>query len=188
MAREELERVMGELGLTVKAVFVPWSESRSAREWRKENKGKIPHARDMNLNWRVMLMGEGREIITTDYSAGIGHCLGYKCGAVWTLDYAKVIETECSTGKEAKMLPNSGHIRPGAPIVPDSASVVASLLMDGDALNYSGFEDWADSFGYDTDSRKAEKIYEACLDIALKLRNALGEDGIAKLSTAAEGF
>lgn len=42
--------------------------------------------------------------------------------------------------------------------------------------------------GYDPDSRKAEAIYKACLEIALKLRNALGEDGLAKLREAAQDY
>lgn len=50
------------LGLTVEAVFIPFSLSR--------NKGE----KHRTLNWRVTLKRNGREIMTTDYSAGEGHC------------------------------------------------------------------------------------------------------------------
>src|SRR5690606_27827140 len=47
-----------EAGLTVAAVFVPWSQSR--------NKGE----RSPSLNWRVTLQCKGRDVLTCDYSAG----------------------------------------------------------------------------------------------------------------------
>lgn len=49
-------------------------------------------------------------------------------------------------------------------IVPSILDVVSSLLLDADVCGRS-FEEWASDFGYDTDSRQAEKIYRACQDI-----------------------
>jgi hypothetical protein len=60
--------------------------------------------------------------------------------------------------------------------------------MDSDVFNYSSFEEWASTFGYDADSRKGESIYRTCLDIALKLRNAIGEDGLQKLREACQDY
>ena len=59
--------------------------------------------------------------------------------------------------------------------------VVWSLLNDARAIDYACFEDWADDYGYDSDSRKAEKIYNDCLAIGLKLRAGLGENLMEKL-------
>lgn len=53
---------------------------------------------------------------------------------------------------------------------PEISDVVYCILMDAQALNAQGFEDWAAELGYDTDSRKAEKTYQACLDNARKLQ------------------
>lgn len=39
------------------------------------------------------------------------------------------------------------------------------------------FEDWCGDFGYDPDSRKAEKVYSACVDVAKKLRSLLTSPG-----------
>ena len=55
------------------------------------------------------------------------------------------------------------------PNPPEVASVFSSYLTEGGAADEC-FEDWADNFGYDKDSRKAEKAYEACKDIGFKVR------------------
>lgn len=54
------------------------------------------------------------------------------------------------------------------------------VARDGDALEMT-FEDWANEFGYDTDSRKAEKTYRACQDNALKLKKILSAEQIQAL-------
>jgi hypothetical protein len=55
-------------------------------------------------------------------------------------------------------------------------------------LDSGSFEEWAADYGFDTDSRKAETTYRACLDIALKLRNGIGEDGLRKLQEAFQDY
>ena len=47
------------------------------------------------------------------------------------------------------------------------AEIVDSLVSDAwSYLRSRSFEDWAGEFGYDTDSRKAEKIYQTLADLA----------------------
>lgn len=58
---------------------------------------------------------------------------------------------------------------------PDPIEVLWSITRDSDALEMT-FEDWASEFGYDADSRKAEKTYRACQDNALRLKKILSED------------
>lgn len=55
------------------------------------------------------------------------------------------------------------------PHPPEAANVFHSILLDSEACNES-FEDWADNFGMDKDSRRAEKVYEACKEIGFKVR------------------
>lgn len=55
---------------------------------------------------------------------------------------------------------------------PDPLEVLACIARDGDAQD-TLFEDWCSEMGYDTDSRKAEKTYNACRDNFLKLRKLL---------------
>jgi hypothetical protein len=54
--------------------------------------------------------------------------------------------------------------------------VIYSLLVDAEVLSYTTFEDWAGSYGYDLDSRKAFACYEACLRSAHHLKTLLKDD------------
>ena len=58
---------------------------------------------------------------------------------------------------------------------PTADEVLDCLASDASGVdNARGFEDWASEYGYDTDSRKAEKIYKQCGKQAEKLKNLLG--------------
>jgi hypothetical protein len=160
------------LGLTVESEFVPFSRSRHAKPNAKIN--------DLSLNWRVTLKMNGREILTTDYGAGIAHCPAYKDVSHLGVDAAEAIRRECETGKRAK-----NHGLYGEAINPDSFDVLYSLIVDSEVLEHSCFEEWAVNFGYDADSRAAEKMYRACLEIALRLRSEIGD---ANLSALREAF
>jgi hypothetical protein len=71
------------LGITMTAVFVPFSVSRNAVPRNGEDKPW------QSLNWNVTLERNGRAFITTDYSSGIGNApsanakapLNYRNGA-----------------------------------------------------------------------------------------------------------
>lgn len=54
---------------------------------------------------------------------------------------------------------------------PQLDDVLYALVMDSEALEMC-FEDWADNYGYDSDSISAQKIYQACVDNGHKLRKA----------------
>lgn len=149
--------------LTIESVFIPWSQSRSAGE------------KDPSLNWRVTLKQGGRAILSTDYSAGCAHAPSYNQRGYNTVDGREAVRNECESGK--KSLGTWGR---GEAILPDSHDVIYSLLMDSEVLDYNSFEDWADSIGYDTDSRQAEQIYNSCLKIALQFHK-IGESVIEEL-------
>ena len=61
------------------------------------------------------------------------------------------------------------------PIRPKVRDVLECLLMGTNCLDYDTFEDWAENFGYDTDSRSAERGYNACIGEARRLREFLGK-------------
>jgi len=163
MAREEIEEFMTANRITVESVFIPWSRSR--------NKGE----KQPSLNWKVTIKKDGRHVLTTDYSAGMGHAPSYKHFV--SIAVMTSVKLECEHGKAA-----------GKPILPDACDVLYSLASDASVLDYSEFENWASDFGYDTDSRKAEAIYRACLDTALKLRNGLGDAGLRALQKASQDY
>lgn len=62
--------------------------------------------------------------------------------------------------------------------------VIDSLVCDGWGYqNVDGFEDWADEYGYDADSRKAEKVYQAVGKIAQDFITFIGgRDELEKLA------
>lgn len=179
--KESIEAIAAQLGLTLHSEFVPFSKSRNAGE-------KSP-----SLNWKVTLRKNGRDILTTDYMAGCGHCPSYKAsvkelGSKDCIMRDEAIRRECETGHRALPVVGSVVRSMGMPILPDLADVLYSLASDSDALDSSGFEEWAEDYGYDTDSRKAEATYRTCLELALKLRNALGEQGLATLREALQDY
>lgn len=171
--------------LTVESVFVPFSRSRNKAE-------KSP-----NLNWIVTIKRDGSEVLKTEYSAGIAHCPSYdrKVPATWDrptrMWQPLACAFECESGfANAQFVTwrNGFHSDKKAPILPDHVDVIYSLIMDSSCLNCGGFENWASDFGYDSDSRKAESIYKSCLEIALKLRAAIGESGMSELETAFQDY
>ena len=60
---------------------------------------------------------------------------------------------------------------------PEAADVLNCLADDSAGVsNARSFEEWADEYGYDTDSRKAEKTYNVCVKQAARLLSFLGDD------------
>lgn len=182
MARTEIESFMTENGITVESVFIPFSRSRNKDQDHR------------SLNWRVTIKKNGREILTTDYSAGIAHSPSYKATTrpqgyagnlrMWKEDAVALETEEGYTARRAAW----GGIDKKSPIMPDSCNVIWSLAMESDALDYPSFKDWASCFGYDHDSRKGETIYRACLETALKMRAGLGDSALAALREACQDY
>jgi hypothetical protein len=60
---------------------------------------------------------------------------------------------------------------------PTAQDVLSCLAMDSAGFeNADNFEDWCGEYGYDTDSRRAERTYNARKDQAIKLMEFLGAD------------
>lgn len=181
-AKTKIEQTAAEIGLTMEAVFVPFSQSR--------NKGE----KNPSLNWRVTLRRNGRDILTTDYGAGYGHCPAYKLsvkegGSHNSITRMELILAECERGRVVYPGNYTGKFHAiGKPIMPELADVLYSLCMEADAIDSPTFEEWAEDFGYDVDSRSAEKTYRACLETALKLRAGLGDDGLHKLRDVCQDY
>lgn len=108
---------------------------------------KTPAGEQPALRWRVSLRRSGREFICTEFTQGWGHARAAR-GAKGRPTVA-VVE-ECETGAGA---------RP-----PESAEVLASLLLDADSVDGMSFTQWAREYGYSADSIAAERIYRACCE------------------------
>ena len=138
-----------ELGLTLTAQFVPQSLSRNAQE------------RTPSLNWRATLIRKGRGArFTTDYMQGAGHIPGWsslKGGYAYLNNYAREVAEK---GRYSPQGPDSISRRPLP--APSMADVLHCLLLDAEAYGLP-FEEWAGNFSFDTDSRKAERLYHECV-------------------------
>ena len=58
---------------------------------------------------------------------------------------------------------------------PKAKDVLDCLASDASGTENS-FEDWCSEYGYESDSRKAERIYKACEHSAKRLKAFLGEE------------
>lgn len=165
--------LIADAGLTVRAVFIPWSKSRNSRE-------KMP-----SLNWRVTLEHKGREVFSFDYSAGSAHCPAYRKrfkGAINpTAEKADAIRKECERGREYTGWAGGCN---GKPIEPDARQVISAILHDCGALDAGCFPDWCAEYGFDADSIKARKTYDECIAQAVALRAAVGPAMFAALREA----
>lgn len=131
--------------------------------------------KDARIQWRVTIRRRTYQQ-TFSYSAGIAHlpCYAALKGLKTSIHNEAIIAKELATGRDAKT---------GRFIMPSAANVLHCLALDGEAINYATFEEWAREFGYDEDSRKAEASYKECLRAGLFLRAILGESGIEELQT-----
>ena len=69
---------------------------------------------------------------------------------------------------------------PGIKREPDIAHILHCLAMDAHSAGDS-FEEWCANFGYDTDSRKAYRTYEACEDTRDNLNRIFGDSALEEL-------
>jgi hypothetical protein len=70
---------------------------------------------------------------------------------------------------------------------PNLKDVLDCLASDSVGVENAGsFEEWAREYGYDTDSRKAEAIFNTCKIQSTKLRALLGNDAYETLLWEAE--
>ncbi len=170
-AETKIEQTASDLGLSMRAEFVPFRESRNFK----------PNARldDLSLNWRVTIECKGRHVLTTDYSAGIAHCPSYTQNM--TENHARHVRQECEYGRE-----KTGQLERW--LMPITADVIYSLVLDASAIDCATFEDWCADNGCDSDSIRDRATYRTCLMYGLALRHAIGDAGLTRLREACEGY
>jgi hypothetical protein len=164
-------------GVGYSAEFVPFSRSRNAK----------PNAtiRDMQINWRVTFTKDGRAF-STDYQQSIGHLpLSVRQpwkGADSTLSrivvaHEPIILAALETGNvQTESRFTRGKLDPPTP-----ADVLECLALDAGVLDASTFEEWAGEYGYDADSREAERIYNECRNAAQRMLAVFGHKAMAEL-------
>lgn len=178
-AKAYCERLIAD-GVSYGAVFVPQSRSRNK------------DAKEPSLNWRVTI-AKGNARLEADYMQGCAYIPHYSHAFARNVVYDAAVREACETGKSRIIAHRSAYdaaqggragISPRYREIPapEFADVLYCLVSDAEVLEYSSFDEWTRAYGYDTDSRKAEQTYRACLDIALPLRQ------IVNLDEAREAF
>lgn len=176
--------ILERMGVTLSAVFVPFSQSKNKNE-------KSP-----SLNWRVTLRYRGRDVIETDYYQGAGHCPAYKTpvkfsdGRIDKWATGRAVEIECETGRRTVGVNGSGYVSVSKERIPPPSvtDVLYCLLLDASALDAGGFSEWCADMGLNDDSIGARKMYDACIETAVKLRGAFGEKTLSELRDLFEGM
>lgn len=60
---------------------------------------------------------------------------------------------------------------------PTASDVLACLCLDATSIeNARSFEEWCSDLGFDSNERKAERLYKACETATRKLQRFLGDD------------
>lgn len=69
---------------------------------------------------------------------------------------------------------------------PTREEVMECLLIDTDHLDLGDFEEWADWLGFDPDSRRAERIYHACLQMQEDLQAMFSDEELENIRNVFE--
>lgn len=179
--KETTETALRELGFSLAVLIGPRADV-ADNDW-------------PNIKYRVELRFNDKPILETDYKLGVGHvdCQNPKVDTSLAGVKLRLSSDEESLLRIWQRKPHAQFVskptwatvaaklatyQKVAPSLPD---VVHSLLLDGEPyFNGESFEDWASNFGYETDSRKAEEIYKACMEIGRQLKRGLPHDTITK--------
>lgn len=111
-----------------------------------------------------------------DYFTGLGHRKPTKCAMLQT--GAKYPKNSVGYADWVKQ-----YVRP---VPPDIAGVLHSLISDSGAVTC--FIDWANDYGYDSDSIKALAIYNACCINAKRLQQIFSRATLDELSELVQDY
>lgn len=124
---------------------------------------------------------------TTNRSESFDYFTGYGCGPLptdkWLNEMKNIRPGTKDRLIDKTIMPRIAHEwAEKMKWAPDPIEILWAIARDGDA-NQESFDDWAANFGYDADSRKAEKIYNACRENFFKLRKIMLQDNIEKIAS-----
>lgn len=148
------------------------------------------------IAYPVTLSRHGKPIFSTNYKMGTGHFEKQTLRHISEPTASPVENTIRKNGFSVihRLQPKDQNaaleiITSAARIYkmqPKLADVLATLLMDGSPdFDAETFKDWASNYGYDTDSRTAEKMYSECIRTGQAIRRAVTASELETLRTAA---
>jgi len=154
----------------------------------------LPHSLDgvtnqeilkLMLKWKAKVSVDGRGSVEVSYFCGLGHfpIPSLREGIMTrklTADQWRRLEEYLSGRRSIRMSQSADRW------TPDKSDLLYCLCSEADILDYSGFPEWADCLGYDSDSIKARETYDACMRQTLSLRQLIDIDEGRRLFSDAE--
>lgn len=172
--KEAIQKAIDNLNLEYTAEFIPT----------KQPAASVKHPQ---LHWKIALKRGGRHM-SVDYHEGCAHVVGYQQFHKTPCEkrrHDEIIRTACETGVYPKYTRDWVRETFYYPKVkqpaPQLIDVLYCLVQDSEVIDRGSFEEWASDYGYDLDSRSAEKTYRLCLEQSLQLRNLIGNDNLEQL-------
>jgi hypothetical protein len=101
--------------------------------------------------------------------------------------FKKEFDTQYYTGTGLRKKVGKGYLAQVKPVAPSAASILHSLLSDGQALETS-FEYWCSDYGFDSDSISALNTYKACCEIGKKLNMFFNHEEREQLAKLVEEY
>lgn len=99
-----------------------------------------------------------------------------KWGAPDDPDFPESNPWTCKIGYQGRQLTVPFYMGSGHGGAEPKLEDVLCCLFDENPDSSGSFEDWCSDFGYDPDSRKAERIYRGCVRIGARLHRLFGAD------------
>jgi len=175
---ETMAEFVARLGITMESKPQPNNPNADADTWSKDAS-----------HWLCLLSREGAPIMPVPFSQGAAHRRWKKHPDTWSCRHARGAVDADFKRLGYKAGASAMHVRPQIqvdkwilaectePTPPDAATVLDCLASDSSSYdNARNFDDWCSEFGYDSDSRKAERTYRICGEQAKALRHFLGND------------
>lgn len=142
------------------------------------------------ITYTVALEKDAREVWRGEYHLGVGHVDPKRAGDPWSFrkdrhltlqEQSMLHQWQRNPGVRFRDPENhailAAKLAKQQRVQPSLEDVCCSLMLDGQPyFDGETFEEWAEGLGYDTDSRRAEKIYNACMETGRALQANLDHE------------
>jgi hypothetical protein len=135
------------------------------------------------ITFDCVISKDGAKVWNGPYSMGVGHVKLSHHSIPYDLEpVLNTVEKYGTTKNKMEHAKLAAFLAIKQKVVPSLSDVLYSILIDGSPyFDDETFEDWCANFGYDVDSRKAERMYRVCDDTGRQMVKALGREEIEKL-------
>ena len=146
-----------------------------------------------HLAFTAAITRNGKTAWAGPYKMGLGNFKAKPIAKVrlqsqpWEELVRGITDRELSAGAQSVIRAHISHnLLSGGPSLPD---VLYSLFSDGDGyFDRLSFEEWAGNYGYDEDSRTAERMFRECQETGRKLSRAFTAAEIQELREAFQDY